>query len=131
MPDLLIELMSEEIPASMQARACADLKRLITDGLVEAGLTYAAAAAFATPRRLALSVVGLSRECPDRQEVRKGPRTDAPQKALDGFLRSTGLSREQLSVTADKKGEFFTATLKIQGRSASNIVAQVLAATIR
>ena len=82
MPDLLIELFSEEIPARMQARAAADLKRLMTDGLVEAGLTYAAAEAFATPRRLTLAVEGLTAESPTRREERKGPRTDAPEQAL-------------------------------------------------
>ncbi|MFT4784635.1 MAG: glycyl-tRNA synthetase beta chain, partial [Paracoccaceae bacterium] len=78
MPDLLIELLSEEIPARMQARACADLKTRITNGLVEAGLTYASAAAFSTPRRLALTVEGLLGQSPMQREERKGPRTDAP-----------------------------------------------------
>jgi len=96
MPDLLIELFSEEIPARMQAKACADLQRLMTDGLVEAGLTYAGAAAFATPRRLALSVEGLTAESAAVREERKGPKADAPEKAIEGFLRSTGLTRDQL-----------------------------------
>ena len=104
MPQLLIELLSEEIPARMQARAAADLRKLITDGLVEAGLTYASAGAFATPRRLALSVEGLTGESPTSREERKGPRTDAPDQALAGFLRSTGLAKDQLETRDDKKG---------------------------
>ena len=104
MPDLLIELFSEEIPARMQSRAAADLKRLMTDGLVEAGLTYADAAAFSTPRRLALSVEGLSAASRAVREERRGPKADAPDKAIEGFLRSTGLTRDQLEVRADKKG---------------------------
>ncbi|MGR3341926.1 MAG: glycine--tRNA ligase subunit beta [Paracoccaceae bacterium] len=131
MPDLLIELHSEEIPARMQARACDDLKRLVTDGLVAAGLTYASAGAFATPRRLALSVEGLVGESPTLREERKGPRTDAPARALDGFLRATGLNRDQLETRQDKKGEFFFAMIENAGRPAAEIVAEVLGATIR
>jgi len=92
MPDLLIELFSEEIPARMQARAAENLQKMMTNGMVEAGLTYEGAAAFATPRRLALTVHGLTANSPTVAEERKGPRTDAPEKALEGFLRSTGLT---------------------------------------
>ena len=104
MPDLLIELFSEEIPARMQARARDDLRKLVTDGLVEAGLTYASAGAFSTPRRLALAVEGLTAESRAVREERKGPRADAPAAALEGFLRSTGLTRDQLELRDDKKG---------------------------
>ena len=131
MPDLLIELLSEEIPARMQARACDDLKRLVTDGLVAAGLTYESAGAFATPRRLTLSVQGLTGESPNTREERKGPHVDAPPKALDGFLRATGLSRDQLQTRPDKKGEVFFAVIEHAGRPAAEIVAEVLEATIR
>ncbi|MGP9805782.1 glycine--tRNA ligase subunit beta [Paracoccus sp. NSM] len=131
MPDLLIELFSEEIPARMQARAREDLKRLITDGLVEAGLTYASAGAFSTPRRLALTVEGLSAASPTTREERKGPRTDAPEAALEGFLRSTGLTRDQLEARDDKKGQVWFATITKPGRPAAEIVAEVLDATIR
>ncbi|MFN7596053.1 MAG: glycine--tRNA ligase subunit beta, partial [Cereibacter sp.] len=86
MPDLLLELFSEEIPARMQARARDDLRRLVTDGLVEAGLTYASAGAFSTPRRLVLTLEGLSARSRPLREERKGPRADAPQAALEGFL---------------------------------------------
>ena len=131
MPDLLIELFSEEIPARMQARAADDLRRLVTDGLVAAGLTYAGAAAFATPRRLALSVSGLTAESRSTKEERKGPATTAPAAAIDGFLRSTGLSRDQLETRADKKGEVYFAVIDRPGRAASEIVAEVLSATVR
>ena len=131
MPDLLIELFSEEIPARMQARASEDLKRLMTDGLVEAGLTYATAAAFATPRRLALTVEGLLAESPTVREERKGPRTDAPEQALEGFLRATGLTKDQLQARDDKKVQVWFATIEKPGRPAAEIVAEVLETTVR
>ena len=131
MPDLLIELLSEEIPARMQARARTDLKRLVTDGLVEAGLTYASAGVFSTPRRLTLTIEGLTPHSPTTREQRKGPRLDAPEKALEGFLRSTGLAREQLEVRDDKKGQVWFASIEKPGRPAAGIVAEVLDATIR
>ncbi|MDJ0637662.1 MAG: glycine--tRNA ligase subunit beta [Paracoccaceae bacterium] len=131
MPDLLIELSSEEIPARMQARAAADLKRLVTEGLVEAGLTYASAGAFSTPRRLALSVEGVLAESPAVREERKGPRTDAPEQALAGFLRSTGLSKDDLEARDDKKGQVWFAVIDKPGRPAGEIIADVLEATIR
>ncbi|SDI72141.1 glycine--tRNA ligase subunit beta [Aliiruegeria lutimaris] len=131
MPDLLIELFSEEIPARMQARAGADLKKLVTDGLVETGLTYASAQAFTTPRRLALTVEGLLATSPTLTEERKGPRTDAPEKALEGFLRSTGLTKDQLEARDDKKGQVWFARITKEGRPAAEIVAEVLESTIR
>ncbi|MFN3277273.1 MAG: glycine--tRNA ligase subunit beta [Paracoccus hibiscisoli] len=131
MPDLLIELFSEEIPARMQARAREDLKRLVTDGLVAAGLTYASAGAFSTPRRLALTIEGLTAHSPTTREERKGPRLDAPEKALEGFLRSTGLTRDQLEARDDKKGQVWFATITQPGRPAADIVAEVLETTIR
>lgn len=131
MPDLLIELFSEEIPARMQARAREDLKKLITDGLVEAGLTYAGAGAFSTPRRLTLAIEGLTAHSPTTREERKGPRTDAPEAALDGFLRSTGLTRDQLEARDDKKGQVWFAVIQRPGRPAADIVAEVLDRAIR
>ncbi|QOL81037.1 glycine--tRNA ligase subunit beta [Pseudooceanicola spongiae] len=131
MPDLLIELFSEEIPARMQARAAEDLKKRITDGLVEAGLTYAGAAAFHTPRRLTLALSGLLAESPTLREERKGPRTDAPEKAIEGFLRGAGLTRDQLQERDDKKGAVFFAVIEKPGRPAAEIVAEVLDTTIR
>ncbi|MBN8630704.1 MAG: glycine--tRNA ligase subunit beta [Rhodobacterales bacterium] len=131
MPDLLIELFSEEIPARMQARARDDLRKLMTDGLVEAGLTYASAGAFSTPRRLVLSVEGLTAESRAVREERKGPSTSAPAQAVEGFLRSTGLTLDQLERRADKKGETFYAVVEKPGRVAAEIVAEVLEAVIR
>ncbi|MCZ8151294.1 MAG: glycine--tRNA ligase subunit beta, partial [Rhodobacteraceae bacterium] len=131
MPDLLIELFSEEIPARMQGKAAADLKKLVTDGLVEAGLTYAGAGAFSTPRRLVLSVEELTAESRAVREERKGPRTDAPAVALEGFLRSTGLTKDQLEVRDDKKAQVYFAVVEKPGRKADEIVAEVLEGVIR
>ena len=132
MPDLLIELFSEEIPARMQARAREDLKALVTNGLVEAGLTYASAGVFSTPRRLTLTLDGLSGESRPVKEERKGPRADAPAAALEGFLRSTGLTLDQLERREDKKGGVtLFAVLEKPGRQAAEIIAEVLETTIR
>ncbi len=131
MPDLLIELLSEEIPARMQARAAADLKTRVTDGLVEAGLTYAHAAAFATPRRLVLALEGLPEGSPTLREERRGPKVGAPEKAVEGFLRGAGVAREDLVEREEKKGTFYFATVETPGRSADAIVAEVLEQVIR
>ena len=131
MPDLLLELFSEEIPARMQARAAEDLRRLVTEGLVAAGLTYASAGSFATPRRLVLTIEGLSAQSPTTREERRGPRTDAPEAAIEGFLRGAGLSRDQLEARADKKGDVFFAVIERAGRPAADIIADVVPAVIR
>ncbi len=131
MPDLLIELFSEEIPARMQARAAEDLQARVTNGLVEAGLTYAGAAAFSTPRRLTLTVQGLSAASPTLREERKGPRADAPEKAIEGFLRGAGVTRDQLELRDEKKGQVYFATVVKEGRNADVIVAEVLEDVIR
>ena len=131
MPDLLIELFSEEIPARMQGRAREDLKKLVTDGLVEAGLTYDSAGAFSTPRRLVLSITGLTAESRPVREERKGPKTDAPAAAIDGFLRATGLTLDQLEARDEKKGQTYYAVVEKPGRKAAEIVAEVLDRTIR
>ncbi len=131
MPDLLIELFSEEIPARMQGAAREALKKLVTDGLVEAGLTYAGAGAFSTPRRLVLAIEGLSADSRPVREERKGPNTSAPAAAIEGFLRSTGLTLEQLEKRADKKGEVYFAVIEKPGRRAPEIVAEVLEGAIR
>jgi len=131
MPDLLLELFSEEIPARMQPRAAEDLQRLVTNHLVEAGLTYAGAAAFATPRRLALSLTGLPAMTPDSREERKGPRVGAPEKAIEGFLRSTGLTLDRLETRDDKKGQVYFATIERKGRPAAEVVAEAVEAAVR
>lgn len=131
MPDLLIELFSEEIPARMQTRAAEDLKKLVTDGLVEAGLTYAGAGAFSTPRRLALTIEGLLARSPDLREERKGPRVDAPENAIEGFLRGAGVPRAALEQRETPKGAVFFAVIDKPGRPAAEIVAEVLEKSIR
>ncbi|MBU2992789.1 glycine--tRNA ligase subunit beta [Octadecabacter sp. 1_MG-2023] len=131
MPDLLIELFSEEIPARMQAKAASDLQRLVTDGLVEAGLTYSGAGAFSTPRRLALSVEGLTAESPDTREERKGPKVGAPEKAIEGFCRGAGIARETLEARDTGKGEVYFAVIEKPGRKAAEIIAEVLEDAIR
>ena len=131
MADLLLELFSEEIPARMQARAVADLKKLVTNGLVDAGLTYASAAGFATPRRLCLTIEGLLSESPSAREERKGPRVGVPEKALEGFLRGVGLTVEQLEIRDDKKGQTYFAVMEKAGQPASEIIAEIIPHVIR
>ncbi len=131
MPDLLIELFSEEIPARMQTRAADDLRKMMTDAMVEAGLTYASAAAFSTPRRLCLTVEGLLDASPTTTEERKGPKADAPEKAIEGFLRGAGLTRDQLEERDTPKGAVLFAKITKPGRPAAAIVAEALEATIR
>ena len=131
MPDLLIELFCEEIPARMQRRAAQDLQKLVTNGMVEAGLTYAHATCFSTPRRLTLAVEGLLAASPAITEERKGPKADAPAKAIEGFLRGAGLTRDQLEERETPKGAILFARIEKPGRAAADIVAEVLAHTIR
>ena len=133
MPDLLLELFSEEIPARMQRQAAADLKRLVTDALVERNLVYEGAQSFVTPRRLALHVVGLPAAQPDLREERKGPRLGAPEAAIQGFLKNAGLTRiEDARVEIDpKKGEFYVAVIEKPGRETKEAIAEILPAVIR
>ncbi|MEH6719809.1 MAG: glycine--tRNA ligase subunit beta [Aurantimonas endophytica] len=133
MPDLLLELRSEEIPARMQRKAAGDLKALVTNALVEAGLTYEGAREYWTPRRLTLDVRGVDARSKDVVEERKGPRTDAPEKAIEGFLRGAGLaSIEEAVVRTDpKKGDFYVATIAKPGRPAEEILADILPGIIR
>ena len=131
MADLLIELFSEEIPARMQTRAAQDLKKIVTDGLVENGITYTGAAVFATPRRLALTIQGVLDHSPATREERKGPRVDAPEKAIQGFLRGAGLTMDQLDIRDEKKGQVYFAVIEKPGRPAADIVAEVLENAIR
>lgn len=133
MPDLLLELRSEEIPARMQRKAAGDLKKLVTDGLVDAGLTYEAATEYWTPRRLTLDIRGVTARSKDVREERKGPRTDAPEKAIQGFLRGAGLSSiDEAEVQSDpKKGDFYVAVIQKKGRAAEEIVADIMPGIIR
>src|SRR4051794_17168724 len=132
MPDLLLEFFSEEIPARMQARAAEDLKKLVTDKLVAAGLTYEGAKAFATPRRLALAVAGIPVRQPDLKEERKGPKVGAPEQAIAGFLRAAGLtSIDQAKVQSDKKGDFYVAVTEKKGRPAIGVIAEIVPEMVR
>ncbi len=132
MPDLLLEFLSEEIPARMQARAAEDLKKMVTDRLVAAGLVYEGANAFATPRRLALSVHGVPVRQPDVKEEKKGPRVGAPEQAIAGFLKAAGLkSIDQAKVQPDKKGDFYVAVIEKQGRSALDVLAEMIPEVVR
>src|ERR1700761_3566790 len=103
MPDLLLELFSEEIPARMQAGAARDLERLVVGALSDRGLLFDGIKAFAGPRRLTLAVSGLPAKQGDVREELKGPRVDAPQAALDGFLKKTGLTKTQLKIEKTPK----------------------------
>jgi glycyl-tRNA synthetase beta chain len=133
MPDLLLELFSEEIPARMQARAADDLKKLVTGKLVDAGLVYEGAKAFATPRRLTLTVQGIPARQPDLKEEKKGPRVGAPDGAIQGFLRSAGLkSLDEATIQKDpKKGDFYLALIEKPGRPAIEVLAEMLPVVIR
>jgi glycyl-tRNA synthetase beta chain len=131
MPDLLLEFLSEEIPARMQARAAEDLRKLVTDRLVAAGLAYEGAKAFVTPRRLTLSVHGIPARQPDIKEEKKGPRVGAPEGAIAGFLKAAGLkSIKEAKVQPDKKGDFYVAVIDKPGRDAIDVIKDVLHATI-
>lgn len=133
MPDLLLELFSEEIPARMQARAAEDLRKLVTDRLVEAGLVYEGAKAFATPRRLALTVQGIPSRQPDLKDEKKGPRVGAPEGAIAGFLKAAGLaSLDEATVQKDpKKGDFYVALIEKPGRPALDVLAEILPVIVR
>jgi glycyl-tRNA synthetase beta chain len=132
MPDLLLELLSEEIPARMQARAAEDLRKAITDRLVEAGLVYNGAKAFVTPRRLALAVQGVPVRQPDRREEKKGPRVGAPEQAVAGFLKAAGLkSLAEAKVQPDKKGDFYVAVIEKPGRAALDVISEILPEVIK
>jgi glycyl-tRNA synthetase beta chain len=133
MPDLLLELFSEEIPARMQARAADDLRKLVTDRLVAAGLPYEGAKAFATPRRLALAVQGVPARQPDQKEEKKGPRVGSPEGAIRGFLKAAGLaSIDQAKVEKDaKKGDFYVAVIEKQGRPAIEVIGEIVPDVIK
>jgi glycyl-tRNA synthetase beta chain len=132
-PDLLIELLSEEIPARMQARAADDLRKLVTDKLASAGLAYEGAKAFATPRRLALAVAGLPARQPDVREEKKGPRVGAPEGAIQGFLKAAGLkSIKDAKVEKDaKKGDFYVAVIEKKGRTAIEVIAEIVPEVVK
>lgn len=133
MPDLLLELFSEEIPARMQAKAADDLRKMVTDKLVAEGLVYEGAKAFATPRRLALTVHGIPARQPDLKDERKGPKVGAPDAAVQGFLKATGLkSLDEAKIQKDpKKGDFYVALIEKNGRPAIDVIAEILPVMVR
>ena len=132
MPDLLLELFSEEIPARMQARAAEDLRKAVTDRLVDAGLVYEGAKTFVTPRRLALAVHGVPNRQADVREEKKGPRVGAPENAIAGFLKAAGLtSISEAKVQPDKKGDFYIAVIEKPGRAAIDVIAEILSQVIK
>ena len=126
MSDLLLELFSEEIPARMQRQAAADLERIVVGALSDRGLLFEGAKAFAGPRRLTLVLAGLPAKQPDVSEEKKGPRITAPAKAIDGFLRSAGVTLEQCEKRDDGKGEFYVAVLHRKGRATADVLSEIL-----
>lgn len=132
MPDLLLELFSEEIPARMQAKAADDLRRMVTDKLIAEGLVYEGAKAFATPRRLALTVHGIPARQPDLKTERRGPKIGAPDAAVQGFLKATGLkSLDEAKIQRDPKGDFYIGLIEKPGRDAIDVLAEILPVIIR
>src|SRR5262245_9048964 len=133
MPDLLLELFSEEIPARMQAQAAEDLRRVVTGALRERGLSHEGAASFVTPRRLALHVCGLPARQPDTRDEKRGPRVGAPDAAVQGFLKSAGLkSLAEAKIQRDsKRGEFYIAVTEQKGRATIEVLAEVLPAAVK
>lgn len=132
MPELLLELFSEEIPARMQAKAADDLRRMVTDKLVAEGLVYEGAKAFATPRRLALTVHGIPARQPDLKTERRGPKVGAPDAAVQGFLKATGLkSLDEAKIQRDPKGDFYIGLIEKPGRDAIDVLAEILPVIIR
>ena len=132
MPDLLLELFSEEIPARMQAKAAEDLRRMVTDKLVAEGLVYEGAKAFVTPRRLALTVHGIPARQPDLKTERKGPKIGAADAAVQGFLKATGLaSLDEAKIQRDPKGDFYIALIEKPGRATLDVLADILPVIVR
>src|ERR1700750_1804909 len=132
MPDLLLELFSEEIPARMQAKAADDLRRMVTDKLVAEGLVYEGAKAFATPRRLALTVHGIPLRQPDLKDERRGPRGGGPDAAIQGVFNATGFTPlSEPRIQPDKKGDFYIALIEKPGRATLDVLAEMLPVIIR
>ena len=126
MPDLLLELFSEEIPARMQAGAARDLERLMVGALTDRGYLFEGIKAFAGPRRLTLAIAGLPAKQNDVREELKGPKIDAPQAALDGFLKKTGLTKDQLKVEKTPKGDVYMAVVERKGRETPHVLAEII-----
>ncbi|HEX3808618.1 MAG TPA: glycine--tRNA ligase subunit beta [Rhizomicrobium sp.] len=126
MPDFLLELFSEEIPARMQGQAAKDLERLVVGALTDRGLLFEGVKSFAGPRRLTLAISGLPPKQPDVKEEKKGPRVNAPEKAILGFLKSAGVTIEQCQRQDDGKGEFYIAVIDRKGRDTADVLAEIV-----
>src|SRR5215510_14516348 len=126
MPDLLLDLFSEEIPARMQAGAAKDWERLVVGALSDRGLLFEGARAFSGPRRLTLVIAGLPAKQADVTEEKKGPRINAPEKAIEGFLKSAGVSLDQCEKRADPKGDFYVAMIHRKGRATTEVLSEIL-----
>ncbi len=132
MPELLLELLSEEIPARMQARAAENLRRLVADGLKAAGLAYSDARAFVTPRRLALVVEGLPEKQPDVNDEKKGPKVGAPEQAMQGFMKANGLSDiSEAEIRETPKGSFYFVVRHMAGRESAVVLPEILETALR
>src|SRR6185369_10991751 len=126
MADLLLELFSEEIPARMQVQAGKDLERLVVGALSDRGLLFEAARSFAGPRRLTLAIAGLPFKQPDVSEERKGPRMGAPDKAIEGFLKSAGVTLDQCQTRSNGKGKFLVALTPRKGKETAALLSEIL-----
>ena len=126
MADLLFEIFSEEIPARMQVQAAKDLERLVVGALSDRGLLFEGVHSFAGPRRLTLAITGLPAKQPDVSEEKKGPRVGAPEKAIEGFLKSAGVQLAQCQKQSDAKGEFYVAVIHRKGRATADVLAEIL-----
>ena len=131
MAEFLLEIFSEEIPARMQQKATDDLEKLVTEKLNDAKLTFDGVKSYVTARRLVLSITDLASVQPDVSEERRGPRADAPDQAITGFLRVAGIAREDLVEREDKKGTFLFAIIDQKGRPASDVIAEFMPEIIR
>jgi glycyl-tRNA synthetase beta chain len=126
MPDLLLELFSEEIPARMQVQAAKDLERLVIGALSDRGLMFEGVKAFSGPRRLTLAIAGLPAKQPDVSEELKGPKVDAPPAALEGFLRKAGVAKDQLKIEKTPKGDVYLAVIDRKGRATADVLAEII-----
>ena len=131
MSEFLLEIFSEEIPARMQQNAADNLEKLVTDKLNDAKLTFEGVKSYVTARRLFLSITNLATEQPDVSEERRGPRSDAPDQAIAGFLRGAGVAREDLVEREDKKGTFLYAVIDQKGRPAKDVITEFMPEIIR
>lgn len=130
MAELLLELFSEEIPARMQQRASEDLKKAFEQKLLDKAIEYSSIDAFVTPRRLTIAINGVVSELPDKVTEKKGPKVDAPEKAIEGFLRSNNLTLEKLEKRSTPKGEFYFAVIEEKGGSVDEYLKDIVESSV-